>query len=395
MLSKRIIDEINTSDGSIGVCLPDGRKLPNADVKNEVIFRTQKALNETLSNPEMGFTQAYVDGDIEIRGSLEDILIAGMKYLNKHEGNKSLPYLLFKFLDRLRSIDKTKEKKNITYHYDLGNDFYKMWLDSSMTYSCAFFDDSNESLEKAQENKRRIIFDKLQLKDGDRLLDIGCGWGSILLEAAKLYRLKAVGITLSENQYRYVKEQIEKQDLRGNVDVRLVHYADMSELKGRFNKIVSVGMFEHVGKNRLRLFFKKVNDAMDEDGLFLLHTIGKVHTEETGKWIRTFIFPGGYIPSLPETINAFKGYNFNLIDIDDWRLHYYLTLKDWQRRFNSKSREIEEKYGERFVRMWNLYLIGSAVSFYIASNHVFEILLSKGVLNNYPNIERKFLKSLV
>lgn len=243
-------------------------------------------------------------------------------------------------------------------------------------------------LEEAQREKRRIIYEKLQLKEGDRLLDIGCGWGSIILESASLYGVQSVGITVSKNQYEFVKERIRELGMEGKVEVYLMHYEDLPNLKKKFNKVVSVGMFEHVGKGRHRDFFQVVSSIMEEGGLFLLHTIGKVHPSSQSRWIRKYIFPGGYIPSIEEVLRSIRGLGFNLIDIDDWRQHYYLTLKSWRNRFHQAREWVVENYGEEFFRMWDLYLITSAVSFYIGSNHLFQFLFSKGVLNSYPVMRR-------
>lgn len=219
--------------------------------------------------------------------------------------------------------------------------------------------------------------------------------GSIILESAKLYPITTVGIILSKNQYEYVKERIKQEGLKGRVEVYLMHYEDLPKLGLKFNKVVSVGMFEHVGKGRHRKFFEVVSKIMEDGGLFLLHTIGKVHPSSQSRWIRKYIFPGGYLPSIEEVLRAVRHLDFNLIDVDDWRFHYYFTLKEWLRRFYSVGDYVKEKYGEEFFRMWELYLVTSAVSFYNGSNHLLQFLFSKGVVNNYLVMRRSFLQPLL
>jgi len=378
-------------EGGLSVELYDGRVI--GEGKCKVVVKDPKVVRDIIRDPEMGFGEHYMKGNIQIIGDLEKFLRGCMKYL-KGEGEK-LRFMPLRSLLKILGLLKFVEKKEVQRHYDLGNDFYSLWLDSSMTYSCAFFKSPDCTLEEAQEEKRRIIYEKLQLSEGDRLLDIGCGWGSIILESAKLYPITAVGITLSKNQYEYVKERIKQEGLKGRVEVYLMHYEDLPKLGLKFNKVVSVGMFEHVGKGRHRKFFEVVSKIMEDGGLFLLHTIGKVHPSSQSRWIRKYIFPGGYLPSIEEVLRAVRHLDFNLIDIDDWRLHYYFTLKEWLRRFYSVGDYVKEKYGEEFFRRWELYLVASAVSFYNGSNHLFQFLFSKGVVNNYPVMRRSFLQPLL
>lgn len=294
----------------------------------------------------MGFAEGYVRGDIEVEGDLERFLIAGISYVNETERRGRIPRMLRRVAGGISFINRFREQENVRRHYDLGNEFYKLWIDSSMTYSCAYFNPPHVSLEEAQRSMREVIYRKLMLEEGDRLLDIGCGWGSLILESAELFGVRAVGITLSENQFRYVREEVRKRGLEDRVRVFLMHYADLPSLGERFNRVVSVGMFEHVGAENYRFFFRTAERVMEKGGLFFLHTIGKVHPD------------------------------------------VQRTLKEWRRRLWEKVEIIWEIYGECFVRMWNLYLTSSAVSFYTGSNHLFQILLSRGVRNDYPTLER-------
>lgn len=385
-----VVEEVSKRlEGGLCVELPDGKVL--GDGKCKVRIKDKDVIKSILKDPEMGFGEAYIKGGIEVDGDLESFLVACTCYLREKDEDKSFRNSWGRMLLKYLGLLKFLEGKEVRRHYDLGNDFYQLWLDSSMTYSCAFFSNKDQSLEEAQAEKRSIIYEKLQLTDGDSLLDIGCGWGSIILEAPKLYNIEATGITVSKNQYEYVKSRIESDGLKDRVRVYLMHYEDLPKLGKKFNKVVSVGMFEHVGKGRHRKFLRVVEKVIQEGGLFLLHTIGKVLPESQSRWIRKYIFPGGYIPALTEILEASKGLGFNLIDIDDWRLHYYRTLREWRKRFYQHAREVVQKHGEEFFRMWELYLVSSAVSFLTGSNHLFQILFSKGVLNNYPIMKRQFI----
>jgi cyclopropane-fatty-acyl-phospholipid synthase len=393
-LLKRLIDNVNNHYGEkvIGVKLPNGWVYPQK-AKNYVVINNPKVVKKFFKNPEMAFGEGYMDGDIEIEGDLEEVLIAGLSYLRKEE-KRHFP--LLKLLQLFSHLDVEKDKKNVQHHYDIGNEFYRLWLDESLTYSCAFFSSPNCSLEEAQAKKREISLKKLLLNKEDTLLDIGCGWGAVLFDAVEKFNVKkAVGITLSENQYNHIKEEIKKRILEGRVEVYILHYKDLPSLGQKFTKVISIGMFEHVGLENYKTFFKSVFDVMTNKGLFLLHTIGKLHKEKPSEWIRKYIFPGGYLPALGEILDALEPFEFYLIDIDNWRLHYYKTLKEWKKRFLQNKDWVIKNLGQRFFRMWEFYLTAAAVSFYIGSNYVYQILLSKGVFNQYPVVEHIFGESLV
>jgi len=389
MIEGLVNDISKRLEGGLSVELPNGKVIGEGTCKVKV--KSYKVIGEVLKDPEMGFGEAYIRGDIEVDGDLENFLVGCLAYMKEKERDRGFKNSLLRVILRYLGVLRFVESSEVRKHYDLGNEFYRLWLDRSMTYSCAFFSKKENSLEEAQEEKRRIIYEKLRLKDGDKLLDIGCGWGSIILEAPKLYNVESVGITVSKNQYDYVLSKIEEEGLKGRVRVYLMHYEELPKLGESFNKVVSVGMFEHVGKGRHRKFFEVVDKVMDEGGLFLLHTIGKILPGSQSRWIRKYIFPGGYIPALTEILESTKGLNFNLIDIDDWRLHYYYTLREWRRRFHQNKEWVIKTYGDNFFRMWDLYLVSSAVSFLTASNHLFQVLFSKGVVNDYPVIKRVFL----
>lgn len=350
--------------------------------KIKIIFNEEIPFNAFMQNLEIMFCEAYMDGKIDIEGNFEEI----MKVLeqNKHLLSRS-PLTAIK---KLTSI--TKQKQDVQHHYDLGNEFYSLWLDETMSYSCAYFKSLDDTLYQAQLQKIDHVLGKLQLKARERLLDIGSGWGWLIIRAAQQYGVKAMGITLSEEQYKKTKERIKELGLEGQVDVELAHYRELSSKKYTFDKIASVGMFEHVGQENYPDFMKTVNELLEDKGLMLLHTITQLTEQPVSPWIDKYIFPGGYIPSVRQIINLLPDYDFHLIDVESLRMHYAYTLDKWLENFEQHKEKVAAMYSERFVRMWRLYLSFSAGSFRYRGLNVHQILFSKG-LNNDLALTREHL----
>ncbi len=254
-----------------------------------------------------------------------------------------------------------------------------------MSYSCAYFTRPDDSLDQAQSNKIEYILRKLNLQKGERLLDIGSGWGELIIRAAKEYGVNALGITLSEEQYRKTKEIINEMGLNSKVDVRLMNYLDMEQGVYQFEKVVSVGMFEHVGKENLHKYMEIVNKLLVPEGISLLHTITCADEKSASNtWMKKYIFPGSYIPSLREIMWQLPEYDFHPMHIESLRMHYAKTLDIWYENFLSHIDEVREKFDERFIRMWSLYLQCCAASFRATDLDVFQILFTKGLNNSLP-----------
>ncbi|MBP1933376.1 SAM-dependent methyltransferase [Ammoniphilus resinae] len=376
-LSPRHAFQIRYWDGTSEI-YGDGE--PNVTI----IFNEKISIAGFLKEKTLTFGDAYMNGSIEIEGKIEDVISLAIS--NKEMlWTKSLS-----FLPKLTSLGKRKE--NIQHHYDIGNEFYSLWLDETMSYSCAYFKSPKDSLHQAQLQKIDHVLKKLQLKKGERLLDIGSGWGWLILRAAQQYGVKSFGVTISEEQYRKTKERIRSLGLEGQVDVALMDYTELARKGYSYDKIASVGMFEHVGKAHYPIFMKTVHELLGEKGLVLLHTITHQTEVPVDPWIEKNIFPGGYIPSLREIVMLLPDYDFHLLDVESLRLHYAKTLDHWAERFEQQVEKVEQMYDQRFVRMWRLYLQSSAAFFRNGGLNIHQFLFSKGV-NNELELTRDFLYS--
>ncbi|HTR89446.1 MAG TPA: cyclopropane-fatty-acyl-phospholipid synthase family protein, partial [Solirubrobacteraceae bacterium] len=278
---------------------------------------------------------------------------------------------------RLRD-SRGRQGENVRRHYDLGNDFYRLWLDRSMTYSCGYFRREEDTLEQAQEQKVRHILGKLQLRPGMRLLDIGSGWGELILRAGREHGVRAHGITLSREQLAHTRGRIAAEGLEGLVSVELAHYG---ELRGRerFDRIVSVGMYEHVGAGNQRAYMGTVGRLLREGGVSLLHTITQFTDRPTNGWIDRYIFPGGRLPTLAGVMELLPGEDFHAVDYESLRRHYARTLQEWYERFERAEERVRRMYDERFVRMWRLYLRGSYAGFAYGELDLAQVVWSKGL----------------
>lgn len=332
-----------------------------------------------MTSTSLALGEAYMRGDLDVDRDLYEVLDLFLGQMGKFTTDKSA---LKKII--ATSMNKKKQKKEVQSHYDIGNDFYKLWLDETMSYSCGYFKSPEDTLYQAQVNKTEHILEKLHLEEGMTLLDIGCGWGFLLKMAAEKYGVRGTGITLSEEQHRQFKQEIEEAGLSDRLDVKLMDYRDLEGSGMQFDRIVSVGMIEHVGRGNYGLFLKSADSVLKPGGLFLLHYISALREHEGDAWIKKYIFPGGVIPSLREIIDLLPDYNFYTLDVESLRRHYNRTLLCWRANFNSHREEIEKKMGTEFTRMWDLYLASCAATFHNGIIDLHQILMSKGVNNELP-----------
>ncbi|HZK19023.1 MAG TPA: cyclopropane-fatty-acyl-phospholipid synthase family protein [Clostridia bacterium] len=350
----------------------------------KIIIKEKLPVTEMLLEPEVRFGEAYMDGKIDFEGDLRDLyrlLLRNELVVKKDIKEEGL---IQGFLRRQRNTTGLQQVEKVQHHYDLGNDFFELWLDKTMSYSCGYFRTPVDTLEQAQLQKIDHTLRKLQLKEGETLLDIGSGWGWLIIRAAKEYGVKSLGITLSKEQEEETKNRILREGLDDKVQVRLMDFRDLAKMGYKFDKIVSIGMFEHVGKENIGEYFTAIDGMLEPGGLSLLHTI--THPKETpfNPWMEKYIFPWGYIPSLRETIWELPEHSFHLLDLESLRIHYAMTTDHWARNFEAVQGQVEAKYGEKFVRMWRLYLIGCVISFLYCDLDVHQLLFSKGLNNNLP-----------
>ncbi len=332
-----------------------------------------------LTSTSLALGEAYMRGELDVDRDLYEVLDLFMGQMGKFTTDKSA---LKKII--LTARNKKNQKQEVQSHYDIGNDFYKLWLDETMSYSCGYFKSEDDSLRQAQVNKTEHILEKLHLKEGMTLLDIGCGWGFLLKMAAEKYSVKGTGITLSEEQYRQFSREIEERGLSDRLEVKLMDYRDLENSGMQFDRIVSVGMIEHVGRGNYELFLRNAEKVLKPGGLFLLHYISALREHEGDAWIKKYIFPGGMIPSLREIISLLPDYNFYTLDVESLRRHYSRTLRCWRSNFNDHREEIEAKMGTEFTRMWELYLAACAATFHNGIIDLHQILMSKGINNDLP-----------
>ena len=368
-------------DESFTVRFWDGEevKVGDKDSLFKIILHSPINKKELLTSTTLAFGEAYMDKKLEVEGDFLLMLNTVLKYKEKFSTDfKGLP----KLFSNITSMKKQKEE--VSYHYDLGNDFYSLWLDETMSYSCAYFKNENDSIYEAQMNKIHHLLKKLNLKEGLSLLDIGCGWGSLLIEAAKLYKVKGVGITLSQEQYNKFKERIKEENLEEYLDVRLMDYRELEKSKMTFDRVVSVGMLEHVGRENYRLFMKNVHTVLKPQGIFVLHYISGLYESEGDAWMRKYIFPGGVIPTLREMISISADYKFYTVDVESLRMHYAKTLLKWAENFENNLDTVKDMFDERFIRMWKMYLYSCAACFISGVIDLHQIVFTKGVNNELP-----------
>lgn len=338
---------------------------------------TQRRL---LFNPQLAVGEAYMGGTLTVeRGTLYDFIDLASQNLQYVESHPFHAFVgrLSHWLRRLQQHNPIgKAQRNVAHHYDLSDDLYDLFLDRDRQYSCAYFDPKTEGLDEAQINKKRHIAAKLLLtRPGLKVLDIGSGWGGMGLYLAQQAGAQVTGVTLSTEQHKVSQQRAADAGVTGRVEFALRDYREQT---GQFDRIVSVGMFEHVGAGHYVEYFEKVKELLADDGVFLLHSIGRMESPgTTNAWLRKYIFPGGYTPALSEVLSAVEKAGLWVTDIEILRLHYAETLRHWHDRFQAKRAQAAELYDEEFCRMWEFYLIGCEVAFRRRGQMVFQMQLAK------------------
>jgi cyclopropane-fatty-acyl-phospholipid synthase len=342
-------------------------------------FMTKAAQRGVLLDPELKLGEGYMDGTLRVeQGTIADLLaiVLGQTTDGMPPNWARLQWWLRFFYRRLQQLNvPTRARRNVAHHYDLDGRLYSLFLDADRQYSCAYFEHPEQSLDDAQLAKKRHLAAKLLPKASQRTLDIGCGWGGLALYLAEFCRTRVTGVTLSKEQWQRAGERAAERNLTRSVEFRMEDYRDLHE---KFDRIVSVGMFEHVGLVFYDAFFHKCAELLADDGVMLLHSIGRSEGPNvTNPWIAKYIFPGGYIPALSEVLPSIERAGLLITDIEILRLHYAETLRAWRERFLAHREEAERIYDQRFVRMWEFYLAASEVAFREQAMMVMQIQLTK------------------
>ena len=349
--------------------------------ENPIIVKLlDKNLNyKLLWNPDLYFGEAYMNGSLIIEnGTLSEFLEIALRNIGRSDINiygKILNTIkgTFRYLTKFNK--GLVSKNNVSHHYDISESLYDLFLDANRQYSCAYFKNENDTLEQAQENKMNHITKKLNIQANQKVLDIGSGWGTLAIHIAQKTNASVTGITLSENQLEYSKKKAKELNLGNQVEFKLVDYRELNE---KFDRIVSVGMFEHVGRKFYRKYFNTVSKLLNDQGIALIHTIGSSNPPRNPQpWITKYIFPGGYTPSLSQIARPIEDSGLIISDMEVLRMHYAHTLRNWKERFLSKKTTVLEMFDEKFFRMWEFYLASCEMAFKWGDQVVFQLQLTK------------------
>jgi cyclopropane-fatty-acyl-phospholipid synthase len=339
-----------------------------------VVVQDRAALSRLLRDPETGFGDGYMDGDIEVEGDLVRFLEAvynGMEQSSRT--GRWLSGVASRWMDFWQDNSRRGSRANIHRHYDVGNDFYKLWLDDRMLYTCAYFPTPSATLEQAQIAKMDHVCRKLRLQPGETVVEAGCGWGALALHMAREYGVSVKAYNISHEQIAYARERAREEGMSHRVEYIEDDYRTIS---GQFDVFVSVGMLEHVGLDHYAEFAGIIQRTIGDTGRGLVHFIGRNRPEVFSRWIRKRIFPGAFAPSLRESLAVLEPKNFSVLDVENLRMHYAKTLEHWLERFEKSKQQVAAMYDSRFVRAWRLYLAGSLAGFRTGNLQLFQILFT-------------------
>ena len=354
-------------------------KIGEGDPTFSILVNKVPSVVDMLTSTSITLGEAYMNGDIQIQGDLYQALNMFLGQMGKFSTDQNkLKKLIF------TSMSKKNQQKEVSSHYDIGNDFYKLWLDETMSYSCGYFAHETDTLYQAQCKRVHRILDKMDLKEGMSILDIGCGWGFLLIEAAKKYKVKGMGITLSHEQKAKFEERIKAEGLEDYLEVQLLDYRDLPKTGRMFDRIVSVGMLEHVGRGNYGEYLKAAKSVLVPGGIFVLHFISSLKEYPGDAWIKKYIFPGGVVPSLREIIQEASEQNYYNLDVESLRRHYNKTQLCWNKNFQAHRDEVVAMFDEKFARMWELYLCSCAATFWNGVIDLHQIVFTNGVNNDLP-----------
>jgi len=342
----------------------------------------RRTLLGLIVNPEVHFGDAYSDGRIEVQGDLLELLQTVFRAMwPTLTATGSLRGRLAHWLDCLQSNTIGRSRRNVHHHYDIKGDFYRLWLDKQMVYTCAYFPDPAMTIEEAQRAKMDYVCRKLRLREGETVVEAGFGWGALALHMARHYGVTVQAYNLSHEQTLFARQRAKAEGLSSQVEFIEDDYRNVS---GRFDVFVSVGMLEHVGRKQYRTLGGVIDRCLKPAGRGLIHSIGRNQPAKMDAWIQRRVFPGAYPPTLREMMDVFEPYAFSVLDVENLRLHYAETLKHWLARYRTHEQEVAEMFDERFVRTWRLYLTGSISGFTTGTLQLFQVLFARSGLNEIP-----------
>jgi cyclopropane-fatty-acyl-phospholipid synthase len=375
-LVKRLLRRLG--DPLIGVGLWNGEEiLPPEGVPVAVVrIHDRRALLGLLVDPSLEFGDALAEGRIEVEGDL----LAFLQEVYRAPGT-AFSSRGMRWLRGLHVNTIGRSRRNVHHHYDLGNDFYRLWLDEELVYTCAYFTDPRRTIEQAQRAKLDYVCRKLRLRAGETVVEAGFGWGALALHMARVYGVRVRAYNLSHEQTIYARQRAEAENLASQVSFIEDDYRNIS---GKYDVFVSVGMLEHVGRRRYRQLGEVINRCLKPEGRGLVHSIGRNQPAPIDVWISRRIFPGAYPPTLREMMDVFQPWGFSVLDVENLRLHYARTLEHWLDRFESHRDEVAAMFDQRFVRMWRLYLAGSIVAFQTGALQLYQVLFARPGVNTLP-----------
>ena len=365
-------------DPPVRCVLPDGSALdpPDGEFVGTLRFLDRPTLYGFLRMPEMGFGEGYTDGRIEVEGDMLEVIAAAYR-----TPPSPLIERLFFTAQKPRANSLRGSKHNIHRHYDLGNDFYRLWLDERMLYTCAYYPTLAATLEEAQVAKMHHVCRKVALRPGERVVEAGCGWGSLALHMAKHYGVTVRAFNISHEQIAFAREQAARQGLSDRVEFVEDDYRNVS---GTYDCFMSVGMLEHVGVDNYEVLGALIDRVLPAHGRGLIHTIGRIRPARLNAWIEKHIFPGGQPPTLTQMGAIFEPFNFSVLDVENLRLHYERTAAEWLERFEQHAATVQRMFDERFVRAWRLYLAGTSVAFRLGLLQLYQVVFARDRHNGVP-----------
>ncbi len=372
-LLRRISESIGAAP--IQLVLGDQRFCPpNVNPVATVTIRDRQTLAGLIVDPEIAFGEAYSDGRIRVEGDLVRFLEAVYRSMaNAPAARRWYSRLASKSMQLCQPNSLGGSRHNIHRHYDLGNEFYKLWLDRALVYTCAYFPSPSTTLEAAQSAKMDYVCRKLRLQPGETVVEAGCGWGALALHMARNYGVSVKAFNVSREQIAYARERAREEGLDGQVQFIEDDYRNVS---GKFDVFVSVGMLEHIGLEHYRELGNIIYRSIGDSGRGFLHFLGRNHPAPLSRWIRKRIFPGAFIPTLRQAMTVLEPWSFAVQDVENLRWHYAKTMEHWLERFEQSQRQVEAMYDSRFVRMWRLYLAGSLAAFRTGTLQLFQVVFT-------------------